>query len=78
MSKKPNLWRLWAKSLGEKVGKNDREADYIAGIRSFILFTYLLTNIFIVAGVIRHWNDDKPTIYYVLPESCVGSNNPMV
>lgn len=50
-------WRLWAKALGEKAGKNDREADHIATIRSIIFFTYLLTNAFIVAGVIRHWND---------------------
>jgi len=50
---------LWAKSLGEKASKNDRESDHIAGIRSVIFFTYLITNLFIVAGVIRHWNDNE-------------------
>lgn len=30
-----SLWRLWAKSLGEKVGENDRQADAIAVIRTF-------------------------------------------
>jgi hypothetical protein len=52
------MWRLWAKALGEKATKNDREADYVAGIRTFLFATYLLTNCFIVAGVIRHWNDE--------------------
>ena len=25
------MWRIWAKALGEKSGKSDREADIIAG-----------------------------------------------
>jgi hypothetical protein len=49
------MWRLWAKALGEKVGKNDKEADKVAIIRSLIVLCYIVTNIFIVAGVIRHW-----------------------
>lgn len=52
------MWRLWAKALGEKAAKNDREADNVARIRTLIFITYLITNIFIVAGVIRHWNDN--------------------
>lgn len=51
------VWRLWAKALGEKATKNDREADNVACIRTLLFFTYLITNIFICAGVIRHWND---------------------
>jgi hypothetical protein len=57
VKQRKNLWRLWAKSLGEKASKCDRESDTIAFIRSFIFATYLITNCFIVAGVIRHWND---------------------
>jgi hypothetical protein len=49
------MWRLWAKALGEKHGKDDREADKIAAIRTFIVLSYIITNCFIVAGVIRHW-----------------------
>jgi hypothetical protein len=56
------MWRLWAKSLGEKVGKNNKEADKIALIRTFLFATYLITNLFICANAIRHWND-KTTIY---------------
>lgn len=50
------LWRLWAKALGEKATKCDRESDRIALIRTIIFITYLITNLFIIAGVIRHWN----------------------
>jgi len=49
------MWRLWAKALGEKYGRDDREADKIALIRTAIIFCYVITNLFIVAGVIRHW-----------------------
>lgn len=49
------FWRLWAKALGEKTGSTDQEADRIALIRTCIVLTYIITNCFIVAGVIRHW-----------------------
>ena len=49
------VWRLWAKALGEKSGSSDKEADRIACIRTLIVLTYIITNFFIVAGVIRHW-----------------------
>jgi hypothetical protein len=49
------LWRLWASALGEKAGKTDKEADKIACIRTCIVLIYIITNLFIVAGVIRHW-----------------------
>jgi len=56
------MWRVWAKSLGQKASKCDKESDMIALVRTIIFTTYLVTNIFIVAGVIRHWNDN-PNIY---------------
>ena len=68
------MWRLWAKALGEKASKHDREADNIARIRTIIFFTYLLTNIFIVAGVIRHWNDSQD-IYIQIDSSSINSNH---
>ena len=49
------LWRLWAKSLGEKSGDTDVEADRIAMIRTLVVIFYIITNAFIIAGVIRHW-----------------------
>ncbi len=50
-----NMWRLWAKAIGEKAGATDDEADRIAVIRTLIVASYIITNIFIIAGVIRHW-----------------------
>ena len=49
------IWRLWAKALGEKTGNTDAEADRIAYIRTAIVLIYIITNFFIIAGVIRHW-----------------------
>jgi hypothetical protein len=49
------LWRIWAKALGEKAGATKQEADMVALVRTFIVLSYLITNCFIVAGVIRHW-----------------------
>jgi hypothetical protein len=49
------MWRLWAKSLGEKSGSSDNEADKVAVVRTIIILFYILTNIFIIVGVIRHW-----------------------
>ena len=46
---------IWVKALGEKAGSTDREADRIALLRTVIVLTYLITNGFIIAGVIRHW-----------------------
>jgi hypothetical protein len=50
------FWRSWAKALGEKAGATKQEADRVAMIRSIIVLSYLITNAFIIAGVIRHWN----------------------
>ena len=53
-------WRIWAKALGEKSGKSDKEADFIATIRTLIFIQLVITNCFIIAGNIRHWNDNVP------------------
>lgn len=65
-------WRWWAKALGQKASKKDHEADKVAIIRTLIFTTYLVTNAFIVAGVMRHWNN-KQTITIDIHEN---SNNP--
>jgi hypothetical protein len=49
-------WRVLAKALGEKAHPDPRIADRVALVRLAILLSYLGTNTFIVAGVIRHWN----------------------
>lgn len=55
MNLKTSYWRLWAKSLGEKSGNTNKEADCVALIRTVIVLCYVITNIVIIAGVIHHW-----------------------
>ena len=68
------IWRWWAKSLGQKASDCDNEADKVAIIRTLILATYLVTNAFIVAGVMRHW-DDQTKITIEIHEN---SNNQQI
>jgi hypothetical protein len=49
-------WRVLALALGEKAHPDPRIADRVALVRLTILLSYLTTNAFIVAGVLRHWN----------------------
>tara|TARA_Y100000287_G_scaffold100523_1_gene80343 strand:+ start:1903 stop:2124 length:222 start_codon:yes stop_codon:yes gene_type:complete len=55
------MWRLWAKALGQKEGRDEKEADKIAVIRTLIMFQLVLTNLFIISGNIlsfyKHFND---------------------
>jgi hypothetical protein len=54
MKKKHNtFFRLVAKSLGEKSGKDDTEADKIAIIRILIFLSIFTTNGFIIFNTIR-------------------------
>lgn len=53
--KKHTLWRLWAKALGEKASDCDRESDKVAVVRTIIAAVNLITCLFIVAGILRHW-----------------------
>ena len=69
MRKSKSVWRIWAKALGQKDGRDDREADIIAGIRTLILICYIVTNVAIVANAIRHWNDGPPIKIYVRDHS---------
>jgi len=55
MMRNNKYWRLWAKSLGEKVGDTDREADQVAMIRSIVVLVNFITCFFIIAGVIHQW-----------------------
>jgi hypothetical protein len=73
---KVTAWRLVCKALGEKASKCDKEADKIALIRLLITAQILITNFFIIYGVIRvnHFPIDKQqkieVVFdgYVLPE----------
>jgi hypothetical protein len=67
--KHKTVWRYFAKALGEKASKCDKESDTIALIRTFIFATYLITNTFIVAGVIRHWDDKQNEVPSTLSQT---------
>lgn len=51
-------WIILAKALGEKAHSTDYKiADRVATVRVAILAIYMVTNLAIIAGVLRHWND---------------------
>ena len=52
------LWQIWKYSLGSFSDDKTKPYDnYVAIIRSVIFVSLLTTNMVIVSGVIRHWND---------------------
>jgi len=52
------MWRIWAKALGEKSGKSNKEADKIAVIRTLLMLQIVITNFFIIAGNVKNlWFD---------------------
>lgn len=64
------IFRIIAKSLGEKSGKTDQEADKIAVVRLIMFLSILITNSFIVANTLRHWNDVSEN--YIQKVECVN------
>ena len=60
------VWKIWKYSLGSfSDTQTKRYDDVVCIIRSIIFVTYLITNCFITAGVIRHWNPPaEPVINY--------------
>jgi hypothetical protein len=63
MKKPKNWWYVWSKALGEKASSCNKTSDKVAVVRTIIFATYLITNAFIVAGVIRQW--DRKTVVEV-------------
>lgn len=53
------MWRIIAKALGEKAGKDNNEANQIALVRLLMFLSIFITNCFIVANAVRHWNDNE-------------------
>ena len=55
--------RVWKYALGSFSDEKTKEVDNsVVLVRSFIFLTYLITNLFIISGVIRHWNANEKTI----------------
>ena len=55
LDSKSKLWRIWCRTMGERVSDNPREADIAALIRTFWWFVHITTCGFIIANTIRHW-----------------------
>lgn len=53
------MWRIWCYALGKKEGRDKKDSDKIAFIRTIIMIQLIVTNSFIIAGNIRHWNDGQ-------------------
>ena len=65
------FWRVWKYALGSfEDTKTSRYDNAVCITRSVILLTYLVTNCFITAGVIRHWGDNKQSPR-IIPASSV-------
>ena len=57
------LWRIWKYALGSFSDEKTEPYDsYVVLVRSVIFISYLVTNCFIIAGVIRHWGDSQETV----------------
>ena len=55
--------RVWKYALGSFSDDRTKEYDnYVVVVRSVIFVSYLITNCFIISGVIRHWNANEKTI----------------
>lgn len=48
-------WRLWAKAMGEKASKENREADKVALIRTVIILLNCICAIFIMTNIVHNW-----------------------
>ena len=59
------IWKVWKYALGSFQDETTKKYDdIICIIRSFIFLQLVITNCFIVAGNIRHWNDHYTPPHY--------------
>ena len=57
------VWRIWKYALGSFSDEKTEPYDsYVVLVRSIIFVSYLVTNCFIIAGVIRLWGDSQQTV----------------
>lgn len=50
-----NIWRIWAKALGEKADSN---ADSVAIVRTILISQAIITNILISINIILNWYEN--------------------
>ena len=71
-----NLWNIWKYAIGSF--SDDKTApydNYVAGIRTIIFVSYMVTNAFIVSGVLRHWNDVPSQLHETKEERLCKTNS---
>tara|TARA_B100001063_G_scaffold224445_1_gene232476 strand:+ start:452 stop:658 length:207 start_codon:yes stop_codon:yes gene_type:complete len=55
------IGRAWKYALGSfSDNKTEKYDNWVCGIRTLVLLSYLITNVFIISGVVRHWNNVPP------------------
>ena len=63
------FWKIWKYALGSFQDETTKQYDdIICVIRTFIFIQLVITNCFIIAGNIRHWNDHYTPPNYERPE----------
>ena len=63
------MWRMWCYALGKKEGRDKKDADRIAIIRTLIMVQLIITNFFIIAGNVKNlwgqtpnWHTHSPNV----------------
>jgi len=70
------LWRIWKYAIGSfSDDKTEPYDNYVAGIRTIIFVSYMVTNAFIVSGVLRHWNDVPSELHETKEERLCKTNS---
>lgn len=62
------MWRIWCYALGRKEGRDKKDADRIAVIRTLIMIQLIITNFFIIAGNVK-------TLFFSTPSVTVEEVN---
>ncbi len=70
------LWQIWKYAIGSfSDDKTEPYDNYVAGIRTIIFVSYMVTNAFIVSGVLRHWNDVPSQLHETKEERLCKTNS---
>lgn len=60
------FFRIWKYALGSFHDDKTKEYDnWVCFIRTMVMLQLVITNFFIIAGNIRHWNDNTPPLVSV-------------
>tara|TARA_B100001113_G_scaffold315225_1_gene281311 strand:- start:24 stop:284 length:261 start_codon:yes stop_codon:yes gene_type:complete len=64
------FWKIWKYALGSFHDETTKNYDdIICVIRSFIFLQLVITNCFIIAGNIRHWNKNNESTMHSMQHS---------